>query len=214
MIKYHYFQQGTEEWYQIRAGRFTASKARLLTSNLSNITPQKYIAQVMQEQISGRPTRGRGNFWQMEHGTENEPVAIKLYEKLTGNTVDKVGFISKGDDLGASTDGLVSFDGIIEVKCPATEFAYRCLQDPKKNKDHYLQMQFALWVSGRQWCDYVVFDPDFPEGKNIVIHHVERDEEAIEVIEEGVNAARELLNEQKKRLEKYFEKTQNIKNDR
>src|SRR5690606_7718010 len=147
-MKRHSILQGTEEWFEIRKGRFTASKIHLLekqprskadreAGKLSG-TAEKYVMQKVQERLSGVPEPEVFSK-PMEWGKENEPLAIKRYEELTGTKVWEVGFVAYGDNAGASTDDMVSYDGIIEVKCQDSDYMSRILEDPFANRNYYRQ---------------------------------------------------------------------------
>ena len=190
--------QGSPEWLQARVGRFTASEIWKLTveprskadreaGNLSS-TAKSYVLEKVQERLSGQ---AKPSFISAatEWGKENEPLAIARYEEITGNTVRPVGFVASGDIAGASTDGLVSFDGMIEVKCPYSDYLVRILEDVTENREYYLQIQMGLLVTECQWCDYIIFDPRMPEGQDIVIQRIGRDEDMIKLIKESIDKA-------------------------
>lgn len=190
--------QGSLEWLQARVGRFTASEIWKLTveprskadreaGNLSS-TAKGYVLEKVQERLSGQAKPGFTSA-STEWGKENEPLAIARYEEITGNTVRPVGFVASGDIAGASTDGLVSFDGMIEVKCPYSDYLVRILEDVTENREYYLQIQMGLLVTECQWCDYIIFDPRMPKGQDIVIQRIGRDEDAINKIKAGIDLA-------------------------
>lgn len=219
-IEYHYLEQQTEEWFAIRAGRITASNARAILTNpkskadkeagVLSETTKKYLYQRLQEKMSGLPEPGftsAATAW----GNENEPWARDMYEKITGNKVDKAGFATYGDHAGASTDGLVSFDGIIEIKCPYTEFLQRVSEDIFEHKDYYPQIQMGLLCTGRKYCDYVVADPRMPEGNQIFIQRIYRDENLIKELETRISRAIEWMTAEEKQLKKKFKDSLNFK---
>ena len=218
-MKRHSILQGTDEWFEIRRGRFTASKIYLLekqprskadreAGKLSG-TAEKYVMQKVQERLSGVPEPEVFSK-PMEWGKENEPLAIKRYEEITGNKVWEVGFVTYGDNAGASTDGLVSFDGIIEVKCPYSDFMSRILEDPFENRKYYLQMQMGMLCTGRKWCDYIIYDPRMPKGQDIVIQRIGADEAAFESIKEGIERAEYWAQVWMKKAKERFEQTQKL----
>src|SRR5690554_245354 len=218
-MKRHSILQGTEEWFEIRRGRFTASKIHLLekqprskadreAGKLSG-EAKKWVMQKVQERLSGVPEPEVFSK-PMEWGKENEPLAIKRYEELTGNKVWDVGFVAYGDNAGASTDGLVSFDGIIEVKCPYSDFMSWILEDPFENREYYLQMQMGMLCTGRKWCDYIIYDPRMPKGQDIVIHRIGVDEAAFEVIKGGIERAEKWAQVWMKKAKERFDQTQKL----
>lgn len=171
----HLFEQGTEEWNQVRIGKMTGSDAGVFLVNGKSETEwgaavQSYIYKKVAERITGEIEYFKPNF-AMERGTMLEPVAIAEYEKVSWNQVERVGFVEMNDFVGCSPDGLIGNDGMIEVKCPlGTEFL-RFADTLEIPPAHYAQMQFNLFVTRRIWCDYVVFHPQF--DPKILIERIE-----------------------------------------
>lgn len=197
-IKTEILKQGTEEWLKARCGRFTASRIADLTvqprskadreAGLLGGTAKSYVLEKVQERLSGQPKPGFSSA-ATDWGNEHEPEAIRRYEQITQNVVREVGFITYGENAGASTDGLVSFDGMVEVKCPYSDYLVRILEDVTENRDYYLQIQMGMLVADREWCDYIIYDPRMPEDQDIVIQRIGRDEDAIELIKECLDKA-------------------------
>lgn len=170
---YHYdIEQGGEAWHSLRCGRIggTSSAALLVNGKSASglgagVFP--IIYRKAAELVAGPEPEGYVSE-AMQRGTDLEPVARRRYEDETFCTVQQVGYISVGDYLGHSPDGLVGPDGMIEIKCPAgPEFVrFACTGDIPK--EHYSQMQWGMFLTGRVWCDYVVFHPDFEPGDLIV----------------------------------------------
>ena len=214
-----YIKQGTPEWHQVRAGRFTSSEVWKLTvqprskkdqeAGVMSKTAQTYIKEKLQERLSGKPKES-GDWKQTEWGNENEPLAISKYEQMTGNQVHQVGFIPHGENSGCSTDGFVSFDGIIEVKCPFSSYIDRVMENVAENRDYYYQIQDGLRITGRQWCDYVVFDPRMPEGMDISIERVLRDDAIIDLIETSIEKAEKALERMNKDFGEKILQTQKL----
>lgn len=215
-MKQHSIIQGTDEWFEIRKGRFTASEMWKLTvqprskadreaGNLSS-TAKAYVLEKVQERLSGQAKPGFTSA-ATEWGKQNEPLAIQRYEEITGNKVWEVGFVTYGDNAGASTDGLVSFDGMVEVKCPYSDYLVRVMEDVTENREYYLQIQMGLLASDRQWCDYIIFDPRMPLGQDIFIQRIGRDEEAIELIKESIEKVENWAQSCMENLRRRFEMT-------
>lgn len=125
--------------------------------------------------------------YHMQRGTELEPDAVLLYEKKTFTEAHQekgriyhpeYGFVS------GEPDRLIGEDGIIEVKCPKRKYHLANLRDGEQINKYYNQMQGYLWITGREWCDFVSYDPRFPKGMKLAIHRIERDPETIDLIEE------------------------------
>jgi len=126
------------------------------------------------------------------HGIENEPRARALYEIETGYTVRMPGFLTlPGDErIGATVDGLVDPDGMIEIKCPVVEARHHLARQGVHDEAYYWQMQHGMWVTGRQWCDFVSFMPDIRPDEAIAIVRMTRDCAALVKLEK---VAREFL---------------------
>jgi hypothetical protein len=124
----------------------------------------------------------------MRWGTEIEPQARLMYEFMTDNDVEEVGFIVHPGipDAGASPDGLVGDDGLVEIKCPNTATHIDYLLTSTIPDKYIKQMQFQMACTARGWCDYVSFDPRMPMNLQIKIERVTRDEALIIGIEEAV----------------------------
>lgn len=177
-------QQGSDEWLKARAGKFTASRfadLMAVTKSGPSASRQNLITTLALERITGEPVLTYANE-AMQRGTELEPVARAAYEALTGEWVDLVGFVQ--DDrwpyVGVSPDGLIGDDGLIEIKCPFSQAKHlEALRRGAHAVEYRWQVQGQMWITGRQWCDVVSFDPRFPDGLQLAITRVQRDDEAI-----------------------------------
>jgi predicted phage-related endonuclease len=137
----------------------------------------------------------------MEYGIEYEPLARAAYEKRFDVDVKEVGFAihPKIDWFGASPDGLVGNDGVLEIKCPnsATHLSY--LMDGVVPEDYLPQMKAEMLCAERQWCDFVSFDPRMPKHLRLFVRRLERDEPMLRQLEEEVE---KFLNELEVLMEK------------
>ena len=172
--------QGSDEWLQARAGRVTASRvADLMAKTKSGPSASRvnYMAQLISERLTGQPAESFTNA-AMRHGTETEPEARAAYEMLTGADVVEVGFIPHPtiDGFGASPDGLVGDDGLIEIKCPNTATHIETLLAEKVPSKYNTQMQVQMLCTDRQWCDFISYDPRLPGDMRIWIQRVHRDD--------------------------------------
>lgn len=182
--------QGTEAWLAERAGCATASRfsdvcAKIKTGEAA--TRRKYKMQVVTERLTGNPVKGYVNS-SMMWGTETEPLARQAYEASTGEIVEQVGFIKHLTIAycGASSDGLIGDEGMIEIKCPESTTHLEWLETGKAPPEHMPQMQGQMWICDRKWVDFVSFDPRFPENLQLFIVRVQRDEEYIKTLEADV----------------------------
>ena len=147
-------QQRTEEWFEKRKGRVTGSNVGAILG-LSPFMKREDVMRNMVRQYHGYPSEFTGNV-ATSYGTYNEPNALADYELKFNTKVVETGFHTFEDWLGASPDGLIDTDGLIEIKCP---YGQRDKNPPEfKSIDyqtHYwLQIQFQLFVTGRQWCHF------------------------------------------------------------
>ena len=100
-----------------------------------------------------------------------------------------MGFINHPsiDNSGASPDGLVDDEGMVEIKCPESKTMIETLLSDKVPDKYFKQMQWQMACTGRQWCDYVVFDPRMPENLQLCVRRVERDDYIIDEIKAEIN---------------------------
>jgi hypothetical protein len=144
-----------------------------------------YLTQLVLERVTGTKSEGFTSA-AMQWGIDQEPFARAAYEASKGVLVDEVGFIPHPtiEASGASPDGLVSADGMVEIKCPDSKTALECWlsADPVESK-YFTQMQWQMACAGRFWCDYVVFDPRMPAKAQLFVYRVERDDQWIKETE-------------------------------
>lgn len=183
-------QQGTPEWFAARLGRVTASKiadVMAKTKTGPSATRANYLTELAIQRATGVVEEGFKNDAMM-WGTEQEPFARMAYEAATGNLVDQVGFVSHPviEWSGASPDGLVDVDGLLEIKCPNSRTHWETMKSKKPAGKYVYQMQWQMACTGRKWCDFVSFDPRMPERSRLFIVRIDRDDEKIAEIEEKV----------------------------
>lgn len=184
-------EQGTDEWLAQRCGKVTASKiADLMAKNKSGgfaSTRANYKAQLVAERLTGRVAESYTN-GAMQWGTATEPEARRAYEFFVDRDVQEVGFIPHPtiNMAGASPDGLVGSDGLLELKCPLTATHIETLLSGSIPDKYRKQMMFQMACTGRQWCDFASYDPRMCESMRLFVQRVERDEDEIKEIEEAV----------------------------
>ena len=124
----------------------------------------------------------------MQWGTQTEPQARVAYEVKSGNFVDQIAFIDHPsiDWFGCSPDGLVDNRGLIEIKCPNSGTHWEYFKSGKPPQKYIIQMQTQMAVTGRDWCDFVSFDPRMPERSQLLIVRVNKDETFIKLMEDEV----------------------------
>ena len=180
-------QQGTDAWKQARVGKLTASRISALYSGKA--TYRRIKKEIAWERIKNEPTEFFIND-AMLWGTETEPLARAAYEFAKDLEVEQVGLIDHPaiEGFGCSPDGLVGDDGQIEIKCPNTNTHLTYIQENKPPKKYIPQIQAQLAVTGRQWCDFISFDPRVNEDIQLFIVRVQRDDDYIVDMEQRVRS--------------------------
>jgi putative phage-type endonuclease len=184
-------EQRTDDWFSARLGKVTASslhKVLARTKTGYGADRGNYLTQLVLERVTGTKAEGFTSA-AMQWGIDQEPFARATYEAHKGVLVDEVGFIPHPiiEMSGASPDGLVGDDGMVEIKCPDSKTALECwLSDNPVESKYFAQMQWQMRCAERAWCDYVVFDPRMPQKAQLFIHRVERDDKWIEETEKEV----------------------------
>jgi len=182
--------QGSDEWKALRLGKVTASRvADVVAKTKSGYSASRanYMAQLIAERLTGVSAESYTNA-AMQHGVDTEPEARAAYEFYQGATVDLVAFVShpKIDQAGASPDGLIGGDGLVEIKCPNTATHLETLLGQAAPAKYETQMQFQMACTGRSYCDFVSYDPRMPENMRLFIKRVFRDDKRIKELEDEV----------------------------
>ena len=180
-------EQRTDEWFAARLGKVTASRvADVIATTKTGYSASRanYMAQLVVERMTGKQTESYTNA-AMEWGTNTEPLARAASEAEKGLLVDEIGLVDHPSIpmSGASPDGLVGDDGLIEIKCPNTATHIENLLSKSVDKKYITQMQWQKACTGRKWCDFVSFDPRMGEGLQMVVIRVDRDEDYIQMLE-------------------------------
>lgn len=175
--------QRNDAWFAARAGRVTASaiyKVMARTKTGWGADRANYMAQLVSERLTGRPADSYSNS-AMQWGIDTEPQARAMYELETGQGVVECGFYNHPEIemSGASPDGLIGENGLIEIKCPNTATHIATLRGAEIEGKYIKQMQWQMACTGTDWCDFVSFDPRLPDEMQLHIRRVERDNEMI-----------------------------------
>lgn len=183
--------QGSPEWFAIRCGKVTASRvADVVAKTKSGPSTSRvnYMAELIAERLTGQPAERFSNA-AMAWGTEKEPEARSTYEFYNGVTVNQVGFVvhPKIEASGASPDGLVGDDGLVEIKCPNTATHLDTLLGQTVPSKYVSQIQWQLACTGRAHCDFVSYDPRLPEAMRLFIKRMPRDDQRIAELETEVS---------------------------
>jgi putative phage-type endonuclease len=182
--------QGSPEWFGVRCGKVTASRvADIIRRTKTGFSTSRanYMAELVAEKLTGIPAASFTNT-AMQWGTEQEPNARAAYEFKTANEVALLGFAIHPTirDSGASPDGLVGTEGLVEFKCPNTATHIETLLTERIDPDYITQMQWQMACTGRKWCDWVSYDPRMPESLKLFVQRVERDQDRIDELEAAV----------------------------
>jgi putative phage-type endonuclease len=181
--------QGSPEWFAMRHGNASASRiADIIAKTKSGYSASRenYLTELVLERF-GIP---QDSFTSaaMEWGTLTEPLARMAYEAATGDFVKEVGYILHNtiERSGASPDGLVGDDGLLEIKCPISKTHFEYLLAGEVPSKYKPQMAWQMACTGRKWCDFVSFDPRVPERLQYFQVRYHRDNEYIEMLETEV----------------------------
>ena len=175
------FAQGSSEWMQSRCGLPTASyfDKLLTTKGAPSKSSQKYMYQLAGERITQVKESGYQNA-AMTRGIEMEAEAISFYEMTNDVTVERVGLCYRDEQkrVGASPDGLVGDEGMVEIKCPEIHTHVSYMLKGGLDMAYFQQCQGQLLVTGRKWVDLVSYYP----GLQPVVIHMERDEKFLAIL--------------------------------
>lgn len=162
--------QRSPEWFAARLGRLTGSRANdMLAMHKDGKTRgagrRNLTTQLVLERVTGKSHESSYQSRAMEQGIEREADAVALYEALTGRIIQRSGFLAHLDfAAGCSLDGyLGDYERIIEVKSPIPATHLEYLRTGKVPKEYADQVLHNLWVSGAIACDWLSYNPDFPE---------------------------------------------------
>lgn len=181
--------QNTEEWLQIRLGKFSASVCADLLMDKKTVGYTGLIQKIIEERITGLPCESKkfqGNQF-TERGHELESMARTDYEFRNLVTVKQIGVIEFDEWVLCSPDGLIDDNGLYQAKCPIFNTQLEYLKTQKVPTNYYKQMQFELFVSGREYNVFNSFHPSLPPVDIIVY----RDAVMIQQIEDRIIEAKE-----------------------
>jgi putative phage-type endonuclease len=182
--------QSDPQWATARVGHVTASRIADLMAKTKTgwgASRANYAAQLVAERLTGNASESYSNA-AMQWGVETEAQARAAYEFRTDVTCGEAAFLKHPciEWAGASPDGFVSDDGLVEFKCPNTSTHIDTLLGAKVPEKYVLQMQWQMAVTDRGWCDFVSFDPRLPEEMRMFLRRVERDNVLIRTLENEV----------------------------
>ena len=207
-MKIHNIEQGSDEWFEVRKGKMTASHAQAIGSAIKTTKTGKttigagittYILSLMSEVYSSAEKERYSNE-HMDRGVELEDEAAEIYSLNSGDELEKVGFIEYNEFVGCSPDRLVKDkkEGV-EIKCPSDEVYFKLLIDQKIDTKYLWQIMMCLLITGYKKWRYVVYNPNFKQ--DIIIIDVYPDEEKFEALRKGFDEGEKqikLINERLK----------------
>lgn len=187
-------EQRTEEWHEQRVGRFTASEIyKLMGVKGLGETGKTYAIEKAIEELYGREEDGFVSY-DMQRGVELEPLAFaKFHEIMSLKFIESknCGFFVFGNSAGASPDGLVGEDAILEIKCPRNSTFFKLVATNVIDDKYLYQMQMQMMATGREkayFFNYIIID-------GVEFHHtieVERDDSVIEKMKERISEAEKI----------------------
>lgn len=198
--------QGSEEWKAARRGKVTASRiADLMAKTKSGYAASRsnLMAELIVERLTGVSTDCYTNA-AMEWGTAHEAEARAAYVFLTGLPVVEVGFIDHPyvPNSGASPDGFVLEDGLVEIKCPNSATHIDTLLSGSVPGKYVKQMQWQMACTGRMWNDFVSYDPRMPANLSLFVKRVAFNEDEVKEMESEVFKFNNEIEDKISRLEK------------
>lgn len=190
MTDAQFVDQRSPEWFAARLGKVTASRvADVIAKTKTGYSTSRdnYMAQLICERMTNTQAESFTNA-AMQWGTETEPLARAAYEAAKDILVDEVGLIDHPyvQRSGASPDGLVGDDGVLEIKCPNTATHFETLLKGEMPSKYIPQVQWQMACTNRKWCDFVSFDPRVDDGLKLFVIRIQRDSDYIKMLEDEV----------------------------
>lgn len=181
--------QRSEEWYEVRKGRMTASNAATIATNGKGL--ETYAYEILAEKYSNNSEESFTSF-DMKRGIELEEQARMTYE-LEHEEVQQIGFVELDEFTGCSPDGLVGEDGGIEIKCPNDVNFFRLMVNGESeiDKKYLWQVQMSLLITGRKWWDLVFYNINFE--KSLLVFRIYPDTIAQSKLKSGILVMKEMM---------------------
>ena len=201
-------EQRSAAWFSARLGKLTGSRAAeafaVYQAGKDKGKPKEcandYVQELAFERTTGNVYETKTT-WAMQWGIDHEDEARAAYVEATGNVVTQVGFIDHHEinNFGASPDGLIGSDGVLEIKCPSERTHNKRLHLTEVPEEYREQMLVEMVCTGRKWCDYVDYDPRNTLNPLHIIHFEPKEEE-LKATEEKAIAFLKMVDEEEKFL--------------
>ena len=184
-------EQRTDEWFKARLGKVTASRVSDVLAKIKSgeaAVRRNYKMQLATERLTGQKTDSYFN-QAMQDGIDREDTAREIYEIVRDIKVEQVGFIDHPaiKMAGASPDGLLPDNGVLEIKCPIETTHTTNLLERKLPSRYISQVQWQIACTGADYANFVSYNPNFEPKLQLMYVAVERDNEYIEMLEEEVS---------------------------
>lgn len=183
-------EQRTDEWFQARLGKVTASKISDVLAKIRSgeaAVRRNYKMQLATERLTGQKTDSYIN-QAMQDGIDREDTAREIFEIVRDIKVEQVGFIDHPTIkmAGASPDGLLPDNGVLEIKCPIETTHTTNLLERVLPSRYVSQVQWQMACTGAEYANFVSYNPNFEPKLQLIYIHVERDNDYIAMLEEEV----------------------------
>ena len=160
-------EQRSKEWFKVREGRFTASRiSDLLGVKGLGLTGETYAFEKACELVYGVDEDESFESYDMKRGTELEPIAFRKFKELKEFDfldVQETTFFPYGSHAGASPDGLVGNNAILEIKCPRPTKFFNLVAKgfDAIDKEYIAQMQMQMLCTNSvkaYFFNYIIFN--------------------------------------------------------
>lgn len=203
-IKFYDIPQNEPEWFNLRAGKLTASNLSKVMANYGNAfkEPAKKLAvDIAVEKITSEPILSDYTNLHMQRGHEQEQEARLLYEQIMFCDVHPGGFFCN-DNLGCSPDGLINDDGLIEIKSVIPSIHFANIKRKSIDPAYKWQVYSQLHWSGREWCEFVSYCANFPDDMKLYVFRVNKSDisEEIKMIDSRVQNFLKLVSDTKQTI--------------
>ena len=176
-MEFHNVDQNEDDWWQLRCGKLTSSNLGKVMANLGKAfgEPAKKLAvNIAVQQITGKIDQNGFSNEHTDRGHEQEPIARMLYEDETFCNVSNGGFFCS-ETIGCSPDGLVSDCGAIEIKSVIASTHFATVKRQNVDPAYKWQCIGNLKFTERDWLDFISYCADFPQGRQLYIHRLKKE---------------------------------------